>query len=124
MLDPKDYSHGNHSFEIVVTDVFNQSESHTMNFNSYVLRVFCSAIPKYGHTSFQCSSSSNLSSFLCSFDGGPLETCELEFEVAPPQFAVGRHNVVFVASDFFQQTLNLTLNFSIIPGIKFTYTCI
>lgn len=48
-----------------------------------------------------------------------MEPCDLSIEATPPQFAVGGHNVTFMATDIYNQMLTLFLEFPIIPGTLF-----
>ena len=121
ILEPRNFDPGEHRFSLTVTDAFGQFETYILNFTSFELVVVCGATAQPGHTQITCSPSNNLTSFMCSFDGGPVEPCALDIEATPPQFAVGGHNVTFMATDIYGQMLTLFLEFPIIPG---TSTCI
>ena len=78
------------------------------------LNVICGTGAVAGRQTFECVSNNQLASVVCSFDGGPEETCSFPLVVEIGRFGTEEHTVVVNATDVFGQSQILTFNFQLI----------
>ena len=69
------------------------------------------AVP--GRQIFECDPSNQLASVVCSFDGGPKESCSFPLKVEIGRFGTEKHTVVVTATDVFGQTETLSFDFQL-----------
>ena len=79
------------------------------------LTVTCVAGVGAGSQIFDCDSTNELVSIVCSFDGGDVENCSFPLEVRIDRFGTELHTVIVTVVDEFGQSLNLTLDFNLTP---------
>ena len=85
------------------------------------LTVTCLSGAVAGRQTFLCNSTNELVSIVCSFDGGDVENCSFPLEVRIDRFGTDPHTVVVNVVDVFGQSLDLPLNFTLIPRKCGTY---
>ena len=78
------------------------------------LDVVCVTEAAPGSQKFICTSNNQLVSVVCSFDGGPAESCSLPLDVGIDRFGTDNHTVVITVTDEFGQSLSVSFNFRII----------
>ena len=69
------------------------------------LQILCGPRGVIGHETFECESNNELVSILCSFDGGPEESCSFPLEVEIDSLGT---ELVMNATDVFGQSLAVT----------------
>ena len=66
-----------------------------------------------GRQTFECKSSNQLASVVCSFDGDPEENCSFPLVVEIGRFGTEKHTVVVTVTDVFGQTETLSFDFQL-----------
>ena len=111
-----EYGTEQHTVIITITDEFGQSVSTEVSFSIapplFNIQCDVSAVP--GRAEFDCSSSNNIVSTVCAYDGGPPQNCTLPVTATYPEFSEGDHTVVVTATDEYGQTATSTLSFQIV----------
>ena len=86
---------------------------------SPVLEIICGREGVPGRETIQCQSNNQLVSVVCSFDGGPEESCSFPLVLEFGRFGTDQHTVVVNATDAFGQFQILSFTFQLIER-KFT----
>ena len=79
------------------------------------LTVSCVQGAVSGRTTLQCSTSNNITSTTCSFDGQPAQPCSLPLQLLFSEYGPGNHTVLITFTDEFGQTLSTLQTFSVSP---------
>ena len=89
---------------------------HSFSLYTTGLNVTCLPGAVAGRQTFSCSSTNRLVSVMCSFDGGPAESCSFPLVVEIGRFGTDDHTVLVTVIDEFGQSLDVMLSFTLIPS--------
>ena len=109
-----------HLLVITFTDEFGQTVSLDLSFSvpPPLLSINCehSAVP--GRAEFTCTTSNDISTVTCSYNGGPLSNCSLDQTLTIAEFGAGQHYVVITVTDVYGQTLVSNQTFVLIEPLE------